>query len=77
MKPGPGASTNLLSGSAGPWTLVTGLKKPRAGVRSIVGDVVPDKIGCGALVCGCRFQAVFRAGCGLFLGRSGLQTVGL
>lgn len=69
MKPGPGASSNLLSGRAGSWTLVEGLKRPRAGIRSIVGDVVPDTVGYGSLVCGCRFQVVFRAGCGLLLGR--------
>ena len=37
VKPGPGISARLLAGRAGSWSLATGPRGPRAGVRSLLG----------------------------------------
>ena len=37
VKPGPGVGASLLAERAGSWSLATGPRDPRAGVRSLLG----------------------------------------
>lgn len=46
----PTVSARLLTDSAGPWSLVAGPRDLRAGVRSLVGGLVPDTVGYGVQI---------------------------
>ena len=67
MKPGPGACASLLVDRAMSWGLVAGPRGTRAGVRSLVGGLVPDTVGWGGW---CLEACV-----GLLVGRDQAQPV--